>query len=49
MVESHQAQPPTGRPPVRTDMRRRDVLQPQVAWLEEEQPAYLVAALGRPG
>jgi len=27
---------------------RRDVLETQAAWLEQEQPAYLVAALGRP-
>jgi hypothetical protein len=30
------------------DRRRRDPLQDQAAWLEQEQPAYLVAALGRP-
>jgi hypothetical protein len=28
---------------------RRDVLEGQAAWLERQQPAYLVAALGRPG
>jgi hypothetical protein len=34
--------PPTGR-------RGRDVLAAQAGWLEQRQPAYLVAALGRPG
>src|SRR6266487_4863794 len=34
--------PPPGGP-------RRDVLQAQAAWLEQQQPAYLVATLGRPG
>jgi hypothetical protein len=29
--------------------KRRDVLEAQAVWLEQQQPAYLVAALGRPG
>jgi hypothetical protein len=37
--------PHQGRP---ADGQRRDPLTARAGWLEEEQPAYLVAALGRP-
>src|SRR6266545_4383220 len=48
MTESHRPAQPTG-PPPRQGEPRRDVLREQAAWLQQQQPAYLIAALGRPG
>jgi Ni/Co efflux regulator RcnB len=47
MTYSHTPQPPLAQPA--TGSSGRDVLSDQAAWLERRQPAYLVAALGRPG
>ena len=46
MAHSRLPPDPGERPPV--GGQRRDVLATQAEWLEQEQPAYLVAALGRP-
>jgi Ni/Co efflux regulator RcnB len=47
MTYSRTPPPSHGRPA--TGRLGRDVLSDQAAWLEQRQPAYLVAALGRPG
>jgi hypothetical protein len=47
MTYSPTPQPPLAQPA--TGGSGRDVLSDQVVWLEQRQPAYLVAVLGRPG